>query len=91
MWSVRPVHPSGLEFVVEKERENEGEKEVRRGKEGEGGELWNMRMNVWVLAFIVIIGVLKPVRGECGQQVAGSGGMGTIIGGVIVWVWQWCQ
>ncbi len=46
---------------------------------------------VWLLALVVWSAVYGVVVAGCEQQAAGSGGVGAVLGGVVVWLWQCCH
>ncbi len=45
----------------------------------------------WLLAFIVWSAWCGVVVAGCEQQAAGSGGVGAVLGGVVVWLWHRCR
>ncbi len=45
----------------------------------------------WLLACIVWSTWCGVVVAGCEQQVAGSGGVGAVLGGVVVWLWRRCR
>ncbi len=45
---------------------------------------------VWLLALVVWSAVCGLVVTGCKQQAAGSGGVGAVLGGVVVWLWRCC-
>ena len=46
---------------------------------------------MWLLAFVVWSALCGAVTAGCEQQVAGSGGVGTVLGGIVVWLWHCCR
>ncbi len=45
----------------------------------------------WLLALVVCSAWCGVVVARCEQQVAGSGGVGAVLGGVAVWLWPRCR
>ena len=44
-----------------------------------------------LLALVIWSAVYGVVVTGCEQQAAGSGGVGAVLGGVVVWLWQCCR
>ncbi len=44
-----------------------------------------------LLACVVWIILCSMVMAGCEQQVAGSSGIGAILGGIVVWLWHHCH
>ncbi len=87
MWSVRPV-PSGnegLSRIVGNKRETENRKEANNTVELVGVNM------TWLLALIIWSAVYGVAVTGCEQQAAGSGGVGVVLGGVVVWLWHRCR
>ena len=45
----------------------------------------------WLLALIILSAWCGVVVAGCEQQAAGSGGVGAVLGGVVVWLWHRCH
>ena len=45
----------------------------------------------WLPALIIWSAWCGVVVAGCEQQAAGSGGVGAVLGGVVVWLWRWCH
>ncbi len=44
-----------------------------------------------LLAFVIWSALCSLVVTGCEQQAAGSGGVGAVVGGVVVWLWRHCH
>ena len=44
-----------------------------------------------LLAFVVWSALCGMVVAGCEQQVAGSGGVGAVLGGIVIWLWRHCR
>ncbi len=44
-----------------------------------------------LLACIIVISLCDVVAAGCEQQAAGSGGIGAMLGGIIIWLWCRCH
>ncbi len=53
-------------------------------------ELSIMKISRYILACTVLILVVELVGGECECEVVGSGGVGAVAGGMVVWLWWQC-
>ncbi len=45
----------------------------------------------WLPALIIWSAWCSVVVAGCEQQAAGSGGVGAVLGGVVVWLWRRCH
>ncbi len=86
VWSVGPVPSGSVELMYS------GRQRRTEGRKGE----WNMIESVDVimprlLALVVWSALCGIVVAGCEQQAAGSGGVGAVLGGVVVWLWHRCR
>ncbi len=67
----------------DKEEQKRMKKKRKKGKVGV--------IMVWLLALVVWSAVCGIVVAGCKQQASGSGGVGVVLGGVVVWLWRRCR
>ena len=54
--------------------------------------LWSVGAKMrWVPALVIWSAWCGVVVAGCEQQAAGSGGVGAMLGGVVIWLWRQCH
>ncbi len=84
VWSDGP-EPSGSRKLMHSGDKEEQEVRKRKKKKNFGvGMVRLLALVVWSAVYgVVVVG--------CEQQAAGSGGVGAVLGGMVVWLWRHCH